>query len=165
MSVLFLSDRDDPIMRGAYECLARRYPCHYVSGGDAKTSSPDIIITNHCINPQPGKKIVYYCTTDAIPGDIAGRRMMLNWLKNCDVVCTSWTMAKKFHDVFRLKPTVQHPCVIEQDTNQVSIYYSNKFGDIEAIRNELPMEDFVCLEDPYDIADAKVYLFTNWHCV
>lgn len=158
MDVLFLSDRDDLVMRLTCNYLSQRYDCVYSTDRNAINADPTIIITNHCINAKPGTKIVYYATNPLGEGsDIAARRKAIHWFQGCDVVCTSLSMAKSFLNTFRVQALVQYPYIPEQNNNQVHVVYSDNFNDIEAIRRELG-ENFSRLNSPSEVANAKVYL-------
>jgi len=151
-------------MFGVYEYLSQGYNCHYaLNDGKIDILNYSIIITNHYINYNPKQKVVFYSTNPEgdTPKDLSQRRLMLNWLKNCDVVCASWVMAKTFYDHFRIKPTVQHPFIPEQETDQIGVVYSTNFKDIDIIKNELFNESFIQLEHHSDIAGAKIYLASS----
>jgi glycosyltransferase involved in cell wall biosynthesis len=158
MGILFLSDGDDQILKGAYEHISRFYPCEYATNDSSLNSNHYLVITNHCI-PQVNSKVIYYATRGLSPKDNTNRRIMQGWLSGCkDIICSSMAISKNLYDVFRIQSSVQYPVIQEQNSDQINIVYSNNFIGIDVLRNELPNESLVSISSPYDVVNAKVYL-------
>lgn len=150
MNILFLSNRNDPIITNAFDYFNKKYANCFFN----QNIKADIIITNYYA--PSNTKTIFYATDPAgdIPTDLNSRRLMLNWFKSCEVICSSWAIAKKFHDTYRIKPSVQYPYVPKQITEKLNIVY-NDF-DINNLR-ELK-ETFIQYTDNSDLAYSKLYL-------
>jgi glycosyltransferase involved in cell wall biosynthesis len=162
MDILFLSDREDPILRSAYDYFSSRVDCHYAINGQP-TDRPPFIITNHLVNMNPNSKITFYATSplDDFSGNISFRRNMLAWFKECsEVICCSLYLAKQFNNAYRIKPLVQYPYIPRRIANPLQIVYSNNFTEIDKIRNELPTEQFIPFQSLGDLLNAKLYLMS-----
>src|ERR1019366_4283495 len=90
MDVLFLSDREDPILYSAFNYFSSMYDCAYNQGKDAT-----VVVANHCV-PYDKKNIYFYTNPEDDFTNQTTRRLSINLLQNSDILCCSLYLAKRF---------------------------------------------------------------------
>lgn len=152
MEIMFLSDRDDPMLKSLYTYFSQLYKCEYGNNGEAS------LFVSNCVTSNPSRTIYFATDPSDYSSEITNRRLKIGFFQKAKyILCPSLYLAKMFYGKFRVNCEVQYPYYPPINHNPQKIVYHPKFGVDHSISvGALSHETFERYSD--NLTDAKLYI-------